>query len=60
MDDKDIKELQIKIDFLEKENRYLKALLDKNNMPYQLLDGVGDEALFDHNQGARISQSEVI
>ena len=49
-----------KLEYLEKENMYLKALLDKAGIPYQR-DLIKTEAgTCDHNQGARIILKENI
>ena len=57
---KNIEELQGRISSLEKENRYLKDLLDKHNISYEEVDysAVSPNA-YEHNQGARIIHKDI-
>ena len=52
-------ELQKRIDFLEKENNYLKCLLDNAGIAYSCQNNEADGNLYDENQGTRILQKSV-
>lgn len=54
-----IKELQDKIISLEKENTYLKSLLDNAQIPYNIAERAENVILQDSNQGIRILHREI-
>ena len=56
---KDFQELQNKIEALEKENQYLKSLLDHAGIIYETSISLEDKDLFDQNQGARIIHKDI-
>lgn len=56
---KDIQELQNKIEYLEKENQYLKSLLDNAGIQYALYTNSENVNLFDLDQGARIIHRDI-
>ena len=56
---KTIQELQNKIEYLEKENQYLKSLLDTAGISYNIFLNTKKQALFDPDQGARILPKEI-
>lgn len=51
--------MQDKIECLEKENKYLKSLLDLAGISYHASDEMKNRDLFDPDQGARIISREV-
>lgn len=55
----DIQELQNKIEYLKKENQYLKSLLDNAGILYESSVSMNSTARFDSNQGARILPKEI-
>lgn len=50
-----------RIEYLEKENRYLKDLLDRTGISYEQTSASNQakEDIFDPNQGARIQHVEI-
>ena len=54
-----IQELQTKIEYLEKENQYLKSLLDNAGISYDDSFSTDKQDLFDPDQGARIIPKEI-
>lgn len=52
-------ELQNKIAYLEKENQYLKSLLDNAGISYDIPLSVEKQSIFDPDQGARILPKEI-
>lgn len=56
---KDIQELQEQIESLEKENQYLKSLLNNAGIPYEMSASIETKDLFDPDQGARIIQRDI-
>lgn len=54
-----IQQLQNRIEYLEKENQYLKTLLDKAGISYEVLGDMEKKELYDPNQGARIIHKEI-
>ena len=54
-----IQQLQNRIEYLEKENQYLKTLLDKAGIPYEVLGHMEKKELYDPNQGTRIIHKEI-
>lgn len=54
-----IQELQNRIEYLEKENQYLKSLLDKASISYEISLKAEKQDLFDPDQGARIIPKEI-
>ena len=54
-----IQELQNKIEYLKKENQYLKSLLDNAGIPYESSANMNSTVRFDSNQGARILPKEI-
>lgn len=55
----EILSLQDKIKCLEKENQYLKSLLDQAGISYHVSDEMKNRDLFDPDQGARIISREI-
>lgn len=55
----EILSLQDKIKCLEKENQYLKSLLDQAGISYHASDKMKNMNLFDPDQGARIIPREI-
>ena len=55
-----IQELQTKIEYLEKENKYLKSLLDNAGIFYDISLNIEDADLFDPDQGAREEQMYIV
>ena len=56
---KNIQELQKRIEYLEKENKYLKSLLDNAQIPYDMCLNSINENLFEPDQGARIIHRDI-
>ena len=56
---KNIQDLQNKIDSLEKENRYLKSLLDKAKISYEKNESINVANTYDPDQGLRIIHKEI-
>ena len=56
---KDIQELQNRIEYLEKENKYLKYLLDNAQIPYDVCLSAEKVDLFEPDQGARIIHRDI-
>lgn len=54
-----IQDLQKRIEYLEKENEYLKALLDNAKIPYDMSLNTINEDLFVPDQGARIIHRDI-
>ncbi len=54
-----IQELQNRIEYLEKENQYLKSLLDNAGISYDIPLSVEKQSIFDPDQGARILPKEI-
>lgn len=54
-----IQDLQKRIEYLEKENEYLKALLDNAKVPYDMSLNTINEDLFVPDQGARIIHRDI-
>lgn len=54
-----IQQLQNRIEYLEKENQYLKTLLDKAGISYEVLGDMEKKELYDPNQAARIIHKEI-
>ena len=56
---KNIQDLQKRIEYLEKENEYLKALLDNAKIYYDMVLNTVNKVLLDTNQGARIIHRDI-
>ena len=56
---KNIQDLQKRIEYLEKENEYLKALLDNAKIYYDMVLNTVNKDLLDTNQGARIIHRDI-
>ena len=56
---KNIQDLQKRIEYLEKENKYLKSLLDNAQIPYDMCLNSINENLFESDQGARIIHRDI-
>lgn len=56
---KNIQDLQKRIEYLEKENKYLKSLLDNAQIPYDTCLNSINENLFESDQGARIIHRDI-
>ena len=54
-----IQELQNKIEYLEKENQFLKSLLDNAGISYDIPLSVEKQSIFDPDQGARILPKDI-
>lgn len=54
-----IQELQKKIEFLKKENQYLKSLLNSAGIHYEAFPNMENKDLYDPDQGARIIHREI-
>ncbi|MGN0241332.1 MAG: hypothetical protein ACI4CS_06565 [Candidatus Weimeria sp.] len=54
MPEQDLKALETKVDELEKENAYLKSLLEKAGIPYKSVQKVQDDNTIVTDQGSRI------
>jgi len=52
-------ELKNRIEYLEKENQYLKSLLDNAGISYDIPLSVEKQSIFDPDQGARILPKEI-
>ncbi|MDE7199600.1 MAG: hypothetical protein K2O15_12060, partial [Lachnospiraceae bacterium] len=55
----EILSLQDKVKCLEKENQYLKSLLDRAGISYHVSDEMKNRDLFDPDQGKRIIPREI-
>lgn len=56
---KDIQDLKKRIEYLEKENKYLKSLLDNAQISYDMCLNIINENLFEPDQGARIIHRDI-
>lgn len=56
---KNIQDLQKRIEYLEKENKYLKSLLDSAQIFYDMYPNIIYEDLFETDQGARIIHRDI-
>lgn len=54
-----IQDLQKRIEYLEKENKYLKSLLDNAKIHYDMVLNTVNKDLLDTNQGARIIHRDI-
>ncbi len=54
-----IQDLQKRIEYLEKENEYLKSLLNNAKIPYDLSLNIINDDLFEPDQGARIIHRDI-